>query len=143
MAHLACFSGLPVEPSALLDYHRCVAQALLSPSSAPRSPGSGYEPSLKASAASPFAGEALVTPPSQLRPWDRYELEYCALVGSATSACTTMWCDATAELNANTKCQLTGLQPNIQYRVIAVAYQGATIRSLTSAPSDFSTLALS
>lgn len=81
-------------------------------------------------------------PPTELRPWEQYELEYCVLVGTVLSNCNTTWCTADALPNANTTCLLAGLEPSTTYRVTAVAYQGTATRSLPSNPSTFTTLAI-
>lgn len=94
---------------------------------------------------SPYSANAFITPPETNRPWEKYNVTYCVLVGDITSNCTTKWVNHdSADPGAEIPCKLTDLQPSTTYRIWAWAQKGtAIIVSDVSDPNDFTTLTLS
>jgi hypothetical protein len=93
-------------------------------------------PTIQASPINTSTATVAITPPSNGGPWVAYELQLCPDPGS--TGCQTFSCTA-AQVDS---CPLTGLDPDTQYRVVAVALDALDNKSPSSNTDTFTTPAL-
>lgn len=107
----------------------------------PLGAAAGDKPTLRTQPVSQTSGKAFVKQPKSGRPWTKYQLRVCKLVGTVTSECRNLTpeCPRTGLDDAETACNILGLAANTRYRVWAKAAKGAT-QSQESSASDFTTL---